>query len=76
MMTVYFTSTATLQNLNYQPDTEQTTADRIIGLGNQPTEKKSSFGLNFKTFKIKNYPNKLTPIKIKPIPTICTLLNF
>jgi hypothetical protein len=33
--------------VNYQPDNEQTTADRIMGLGNQPTEKKSSFGLNF-----------------------------
>ena len=37
--------------VNYQTDTEQTTADRIIGLGNQPTEKKSSFGLNFQHSK-------------------------
>ena len=37
--------------VNYQSDTEQTTADRIMGLGNQPTEKKSSFGLNFKHSK-------------------------
>jgi hypothetical protein len=37
--------------VNYQSDTEQTTADRIIGLGNQPTEKKSSFGLNFQHSK-------------------------
>ena len=37
--------------VNYQPDTEQTTADRIMGLGNQPTEKKSSFGLNFQHSK-------------------------
>ena len=37
--------------INYQTDTEQTTADRIIGLGNQPTEKKSSFGLNFQHSK-------------------------
>ena len=37
--------------VNYQPDTEQTTADHIIGLGNQPNEKKSSFGLNFKHSK-------------------------
>jgi len=28
--------------VNYQPDTEQTTADHIMGLGNQPNEKKSS----------------------------------
>ena len=33
--------------VNYQPDTKQTTAERITGLGNQPTEKKSSFGLKF-----------------------------
>ena len=26
--------------VNYQPDTESTTADRIIGLGNQPNEKR------------------------------------
>ena len=37
--------------INYQTDTEKTTADRIIGLGNQPTEKKSSFGLNFQHSK-------------------------
>ena len=37
--------------VNYQTDTEQTTADHIIGLGNQPTEKKSSFGLNFQHSK-------------------------
>lgn len=37
--------------VNYQPDTEQTTADRIMGLGNQPTEKKTSFGLKFQHIK-------------------------
>jgi len=37
--------------VNYQPDTEQTSADHIIGLGNQPTETKSSFGLNFQHSK-------------------------
>jgi hypothetical protein len=37
--------------VNYQPDVEQTTADHIIGLGNQPRETTSSFGLHFKQSK-------------------------
>ena len=32
--------------VNYQPDTTDTVADRIIGLGNQPNEKKSTKNIN------------------------------